>query len=71
MYGWLGDRAYLFETHAMLYNAHTWGIDPTKFTTDAGLKDMFKVTAVSYMPEPDGRPFVASIESFKYPIFGT
>jgi gamma-glutamyl hydrolase len=30
---------------------------------------MFEVTAISYMP--DGRPFVASIESKKYPIFGT
>lgn len=30
---------------------------------------MFEVTAISYMP--DGRPFVASIEGRKYPIFGT
>jgi hypothetical protein len=30
---------------------------------------MYEVTAVSYMP--DGREFVASIESKKYPFYGT
>ena len=32
---------------------------------------MFRVNSISYMPQPDGRPFVASIEAKKYPIFGT
>mmetsp|Transcript_18328 Transcript_18328/g.13321 ORF Transcript_18328/g.13321 Transcript_18328/m.13321 type:complete len:89 (+) Transcript_18328:693-959(+) len=32
---------------------------------------MFTVTAISYMPEPDNRPFVASIEGKRYPILGT
>ena len=71
MYGWLGDEAFLFEDHQMTYNAHTWGIDPKRFETDPDLKEMFEVTAISHMPEPDGRPFVASIESHKYPFFGT
>jgi len=44
-------------------------MDPKKFTTDKKIMDMFKLTAISYMP--DGRPFVASIESDKYPFFGT
>lgn len=61
----------MFEDNAMTYNSHTWGIDPEKFETDAGLKEIFEVTAISYMPEPDGRPFVASIESKKYPFLGT
>ena len=32
---------------------------------------MFRVNSISYMPQPDGRPFVASIEAKDYPIFGT
>jgi anthranilate/para-aminobenzoate synthase component II len=32
---------------------------------------MFTPTAVSYMPQPDGRSFVAAMEGKKYPIFGT
>jgi len=55
----------------MSYNSHTWGVDPAKYETDPGLKEMFEVTAISYMPEPDGRPFVASVEGKKYPILGT
>jgi len=69
MYGWLKDEAFLFEDHKMTYNAHTWGIEPAKFETDSGLKAMFEVTAISHLP--DGRPFVASVESRKYPFFGT
>lgn len=32
---------------------------------------MFKVNTISYMPEPDGRPFVTSVEGKEYPVFGT
>jgi hypothetical protein len=48
-------------------------VNPEKFKTDAGLRDTFgfEVTSISYMPPPDNRPFVATIESHKYPIFGT
>lgn len=70
MFGWLGDDAFIFEQHNMTYNSHTWGINPEKFENDKGLKDTFNVTSISYMPI-DGRPFVASIESNKYPFFGT
>ena len=44
-------------------------MNPDKFNTDKGLSDMFKLTAISYMP--DGKPIVASIESDKYPFYGT
>ena len=70
MYGWLQDKAFAFEDHNMTYNAHNYSIDPEKFKTDKGLREMFDVTAISYLPS-DGRPFVASVESPKYPIFGT
>ncbi len=71
MYGQLQDEAFLFENHNFTYNGHNWGIDPSKFETDSGLKENFLVNSISYMPEPDGRPFVTSIEGKKYPIFGT
>lgn len=69
MYSGLGDKAFLFENYNVTYNAHHWGMDPEKFKTDKGLSEIFHHTAISYMP--DGRPFVASIESDKYPFYGT
>ena len=71
MYSQLQDVAFLFENHNYTYNGHNWGINPEKFETDPGLKESFTVTAISYLPEPDGRPFVASIEGKKYPFYGT
>ena len=71
MYSSMSDQAFLFENHNSTYNGHNWGIPPEKFLTDAGLEKMFTVTAISYLPEPDGRAFVASIEGKTYPIFGT
>ena len=71
MYGQLQDVAFLFENHNYTYNGHNWGIPPETFETDPGLKAMFTPNAVSYMPLPDGREFVASMEGKKYPIFGT
>lgn len=70
MFNWFGNEAYKFERNNYTYNSHTWSINPKKFKTDEGLREMFKVTSISYMPT-DGRPFVASIESDKYPFFGT
>jgi gamma-glutamyl hydrolase len=61
MYSWLGDKAFLFENYNVTYNAHHWGMNPEKFKTDKGLSQLFYHTAISYMP--DGRPFVASVES--------
>jgi len=69
LYQWLGNEAYLFNDHNVTYNSHHWSMDPNKFNTDKGLASMFYLTAISHMP--DGRPIVASIESEKYPFFGT
>lgn len=71
MYSQMQDLAMLFETRNFTYNGHNWGIPPEKFDTDPGLKAMFRVNTISYMPEPDGRAFVTSIEGQKYPIYGT
>ena len=69
MYEWLGADARLFESHAVAYNSHHWSMDPDRFNTDKGLASVFRLTAISHMP--DGRPIVASIESETYPFFGT
>lgn len=71
LYQWLGNEAYLFNDHNVTYHSHHWSMDPEKFKNDTGLSSIFKLTGISYMPEPDGRPIVASIESDKYPFFGT
>lgn len=71
MFGQLQEVAFLFENHNYTYNGHNWGIPPEKFETDAGLKEMFTATSISYLPSPDNRPFVTSMEGKKYPIFGT
>lgn len=69
MFNGLGEKAFLFENYNVTYNAHHWGMNPNKFKTDKKLSDLFYHTSISYMP--DGRPFVASIESKDYPFFGT
>ena len=52
-------------------NSHSYGLDPAKFDTDEGLGGMFKLTSISYEPEGEQRPFTATMESDKYPLFGT
>ena len=71
MFRGFGQGAYLFEEKPLTLNSHNNGIDPTKFETDAGLKSMFKMTSVSYEPEGDHRVFTATMESNRYPFFGT
>ena len=70
-YEMFGTRASELEIDPVLYNSHTWGINPDKFKTDAGLSAMFKLTATHTMPDPDNRVFTASMESDKYPFIGT
>ena len=73
LYEWLGPEAYLFEDHNVTYNSHHWSLNPGKFATDKGLATWFKPTSLSWMP--DGRPFVASMETTgemaRYPFYGT
>ena len=71
MFGQMGQSAYLWEAYPMAFNNHGFGIDARKFETDSGLKNMFKPTSVSYEPEGERRPFTTSMESEKYPLFGT
>lgn len=71
LYGALGQAAYLFEDQALAYNNHENGIDPAKYLSDAKLKKMFRVTAVSWEPEGEMREFTASIEGKSHPFFGT
>lgn len=71
MFGDLGDQAFNFETQALTYNSHKWGVDPVKFITDDGLASMYRLTSISYEPEGEHKPFAASVEGKKYPFFGT
>ena len=71
MFSGMGADADLLTTEAMLLNSHTWGVDPLLFETDAKLKSMFQVTSISYEPEGKKRAFTATMESEKYPFFGT
>jgi hypothetical protein len=61
IYANLGPKANLFTTYNMTYNSHHWSLNPTKFSSDQGLGAFFEPTALSYMPAPDNRPFVASV----------
>ena len=70
MFSDMGELAYAFEKYPLTYNSHTNGIPPSKFAEDASLGEMFKVTSVSYVPGT-GKAFVATMESDKYPFFGT
>lgn len=69
MFKVFGQAARDFETKAITYNYHKWGIKPETFQTDKGLASFWDVTAIS--KTASGDPFVASIESKKYPIMGT
>jgi imidazoleglycerol phosphate synthase glutamine amidotransferase subunit HisH len=44
-------------------------VSPNRFLTDRGLAAMFTPLAISY--DNKGRPFVALMESDKYPFFGS
>ena len=54
----------------MTYNSHYNGISLETFTSDAGIGGMFKPTSTSYDPE-SGDSFVATMEAFDYPFYGT
>lgn len=75
MFKELGPDANFFIDHNITYNSHHWSLHPDKFKTDKGLAKWFKPTSLSYMPEPDNRPFIASMETTgemaRYPIYAT
>ena len=59
----------MFEDNNITFNSHHNGVDPTLYETNAGLKEMWEATSISY--GEDGRPFVATIEGKNYPFYGT
>ena len=71
MFADLGSQAYKFEQDDLTLNSHSYGVDPNKFTTDAGLASMYKLTSVSYEPDGKKRPFAATVEGKNYPFYGT
>eukprot|EP00347_Sterkiella_histriomuscorum_P009680 403340286 len=69
MFQILGSDANVFENYNITYNHHSWGVGPDRFKTDKGLSSIFYPTSISY--DNNGVPFVSSMESKKYPFFGT
>ena len=67
----LGQAAYKFESEAMSYQSHSYGVDPTKFVTDAGLASMYRLTSINYEPDGQHLPFAATVEGIKYPFYAT
>ena len=59
-----------FSDEAMTYNSHHYGIALETFTDDMGLEMMFRPTSLSTDAE-SGDTFVASMEAYNYPFFGT
>ena len=54
----------------MTFNHHSYGLALSTFDEDKGLGSMFTPTSTSTDPV-SGDKFVASMESDKYPFFGT
>lgn len=64
-----GSLAKRFETVDFAYNVHGQGVKPGSFETDAGLKEMFKLTSTCHDPNKN-IDFACSMESEKYPFVG-
>lgn len=71
MFGDLGWQAEGFAELPITLNNHVGGVAPERFLTDAGLSSFFHPTSISYSPEEGHLPFTATMESYKYPFFGT
>jgi gamma-glutamyl hydrolase len=71
MFEELGAQKEAFEELAITLNSHSWSIVPESFETDAGLAAIFHPTSLSYTPDEEHLPFVATMESSKYPFFGS
>lgn len=69
MFAPLLKNAYEFSTLSIAVNIHKYGISQETFQKDEGLKSMFRPTSISY--DLDDKPFIATMESEKYPFFAT
>jgi len=65
----LGADAETYANKPLTYNHHMYGVTPNRFLTDRGLSEIFTPTSISY--DLKGKSFVATMESDKYPFFGT
>jgi hypothetical protein len=64
----LGNEVNIFIQKPIAYNHHKYGVSPNRFLSDRGLAEIFTPIAISY--DNKGTPFVAAMESKKYPFFG-
>jgi len=69
---WLYPTSSVRETLSssnITMNNHHSGISPTEFINNSNLTDLFRITSTNV--DPEGKPFVSTIESIHYPIYGT
>jgi len=64
------DMLAQFGSYPFAFQSHDHGIDPAKFSTDASLGAFFNPTSIQTDPN-SGATFVATIEAYDYPFFGT
>lgn len=67
MFSGLTNPTY-YTSQALTWNLHYYGIDSSKFSSDAGLAATFKPTTYSY--DTSGNAFVATMEAYSYPFMG-
>ena len=69
MFKEVASLAKSFETVDFAYNVHGQGVKIENYQTDAGLKEMFKLTSTCHDPNKN-IDFACSMESEKYPFMG-
>jgi len=56
------------STQPVTYNAHRNGVSPSTYATNPRLASFFRVLSTNV--DPDGRPFVSTVEGIDDPIYG-
>ena len=64
-----GVDPYIFSESPLAWNYHDLGVRPSTFEEDAGLRDFWNVTTISYINATT--PFVATIEAKDFPFFAS
>ncbi|GFH53388.1 hypothetical protein CTEN210_09864 [Chaetoceros tenuissimus] len=62
------ELKHMLSLKNITFNFHQNGIEPETFAKHEKLQKFFKITSYNY--DLNGRPFVSSIESIQYPIYG-
>lgn len=58
----------ILRSNKVAYNLNHYGIHPTAYDDNEGLRKFFRVTSTAR--DDDGKTFVTSVEAYDYPIYG-